>query len=56
MKKKEVELHYCLYCGRMYHPDGKLVRSDLLRYMIYKSAHGNLKLQIVKGICGICQN
>ncbi len=56
MKKQEVKLLYCLSCGRMYYPNGNLVPSVVLRYLIYKSAHSDVKIIIVKGLCGICQN
>lgn len=52
----EVKLFYCVVCGRMYDEDNELVRSDLLRYLMYRSSEGDLDIEIVKGTCGICQN
>jgi len=56
MKKVTIFIDECQVCGRMYHPNGNLVKSYQLLYLAFLTTKKNVNVKITKITCSLCKH
>ena len=56
MKGIIVKINHCQVCGRMYHPNGNLIKSYKLLYLAFALTHKDVDVKITKFTCNLCKH